>query len=104
MTLLLSIDAGTTSVKAGIFTPTGESLAIERIEYTIDIPQPGYAELDPEIYWRASVQAVGQAVSHSGARTRAPYSQTGNAAKDTAATCTIDSAASLKTAAEPVRR
>jgi len=67
MTLLLSIDAGTTSVKAGIFTPNGESLAIERVEYTIDIPQPGYAELDPEIYWRASVQAVRQAVSHSGA-------------------------------------
>jgi len=67
MKLLLSIDAGTTSVKAGIFTPNGESLAIERVEYTIDIPQPGYAELDPEIYWRASVQAVRQAVSHSGA-------------------------------------
>ena len=69
MELLLCIDAGTTSVKAGLFTPAGQCLAVERDEYQLDTPVPGYAELDPEIYWRGCVRATRQAVKRSGAET-----------------------------------
>jgi sugar (pentulose or hexulose) kinase len=58
MELLLSIDAGTTSVKAGLFTPDGNCLAIARQEYQLETPAPGLAELDPEVYWQASVRAI----------------------------------------------
>ena len=44
MALLLSVDAGTTSVKAGIFTPDGQCLAVERFEYLLETPAPGLPE------------------------------------------------------------
>ena len=50
MELLLGIDAGTTSIKAGLFTPDGQCLAVARQEYTLSTPQASWAELDPEIY------------------------------------------------------
>jgi sugar (pentulose or hexulose) kinase len=62
MTLLLSIDAGTTSVKAGVFTPNGECLAVERYEYQLENPAPEYTELDPEIYWQACLHVIRQAL------------------------------------------
>ena len=65
MELLLSIDAGTTSVKAGLFTPTGQCLAVEREEYDLNTPAPDYAELDPEIYWRSCAQVARRVVDRS---------------------------------------
>lgn len=56
--LLLGIDAGTTSVKAGLYDPEGEELATASVEYTLQTPQPGRVELDPEVYWRSLVTAV----------------------------------------------
>ena len=65
MELLLSIDAGTTSVKAGLFAPTGQCLAVERDEYKLNTPAPDYAELDPEIYWRNCVRVARRVVERS---------------------------------------
>lgn len=70
MALLMSVDVGTTSLKAGLFLPSGECLAIERCEYQIHSPRPGYAELDPEKYWQACLQAVRQVVQRCGADAR----------------------------------
>jgi xylulokinase len=58
MELLLGIDAGTTSVKAGLFSPNGQCLALERQEYPLSTPKADRAELDPEIYWQACVATV----------------------------------------------
>ncbi len=55
MELLLGIDAGTTSIKAGLFTPDGQCLAVVRQEYSLSTPQASWAELDPKIYWQACV-------------------------------------------------
>src|SRR5574341_1852848 len=55
MELLLGIDAGTTSVKAGLFRPDGQCLALTRQEYQLSLPRASWAELDPEIYWQACV-------------------------------------------------
>lgn len=66
MNLLLAIDAGTTSVKAGLFMPDGSCLAIARQEYPLDTPEVDRAELDPEIYWQACIDTVHQVMMQAG--------------------------------------
>jgi xylulokinase len=68
MPYLLGIDAGTTSVKAGIFSPQGHCAGIGRSEYQLDAPAPDRAQLDPETYWQACKSSVADALSQSGAR------------------------------------
>jgi len=58
MHFLLGIDAGTTSVKTGLFALDGRCLAVEREEYTLDTPAPDIVELNPEIYWQACQKTV----------------------------------------------
>ena len=65
MPYLLAIDAGTTSVKAGIFSPDGRCMGIGREEYQLDTPAPDRAELNPELYWRACVNTVREALEKS---------------------------------------
>jgi sugar (pentulose or hexulose) kinase len=67
MILLLGIDAGTTSVKAGLFSPDGRCLGISRQEYQLETPATDRAQLDPEVYWQACQQAVREALAQSGA-------------------------------------
>ncbi len=66
MTRLLGIDLGTSSVKAVIIDEKARLLAVGSREYPIDVPQPGYAEQDPQAWWKASVQAIRQAVEQAG--------------------------------------
>ena len=66
MHLLLAVDAGTTSVKAGIFAPDGRILGLAREEYRLDTPSVERAQLDPQIYWQACVWTVRQAVQQAG--------------------------------------
>lgn len=63
MTLLLGIDAGTTSVKAGLFNETGTCLVVARKEYQLDTPAAERAQLDPHVYWDALVCAVREAMA-----------------------------------------
>ena len=55
---LVGIDVGTTGVKAVRISETGEVLARHEEEYPLSIPQPGWAEQDPEDWWRASERAL----------------------------------------------
>lgn len=49
---LLSIDCGTQSLRALLFSPEGDLLARQQVEYAPYVsPAPGLAEQDPEIYW-----------------------------------------------------
>jgi xylulokinase len=67
MDLLLGLDVGTTSVKAGVFDAAGACLAVTGEEYRLEHPAPDRAEVDPEVYWRASRAAVRRAVVAAGA-------------------------------------
>jgi xylulokinase len=51
---LIGIDVGTTGVKAVRISETGEVLARAEEEYPLSIPQPGWAEQDPEDWWQAT--------------------------------------------------
>jgi len=58
MELLLGIDAGTTSVKSGLFSVDGQCLGVARQEYQLSTPRANWAELDPEIYWQACLSTT----------------------------------------------
>jgi xylulokinase len=66
MELLLAIDAGTTSVKAGLFSPDGGCLGVGRQEYQLETPAADRVQLDPEVYWQACVKTVREAIHQSG--------------------------------------
>lgn len=57
MKTLLGIDLGTTSLKVSLFSETGQWLASETHEYPILIPEPGYAEQDPNAWWNGLLDA-----------------------------------------------
>ena len=51
---VLAIDVGTQSVRALVFDPRGTLVAHARIPIEPYVsPQPGWAEQDPELYWRS---------------------------------------------------
>jgi xylulokinase len=68
MGLLLGIDAGTTSLKAGLFDDAGNQLAVAGEEYALATPEPVRAEIDAETYWRALVSVVGRVLDAPGIR------------------------------------
>jgi xylulokinase len=55
---LIGVDVGTTGVKAIRISESGEVLARHEEEYPLSIPQPGWAEQDPEDWWRATERAL----------------------------------------------
>jgi xylulokinase len=55
---IVGLDVGTTGAKAVAISATGEVLARAEEEYPLAIPQPGWAEQDPEDWWRASERAL----------------------------------------------
>jgi xylulokinase len=52
--VLVGLDVGTTGVKAIAISPDGRILASTSEEYPLSTPQPGWAEQDPEAWWRAA--------------------------------------------------
>jgi xylulokinase len=58
VTAFVGLDVGTTGVKALRLSPEGEVLARAERGYPLSIPQPGWAEQDPEDWWRAAEAAL----------------------------------------------
>ncbi|HET8647028.1 MAG TPA: FGGY-family carbohydrate kinase, partial [Vicinamibacteria bacterium] len=66
--VLLALDNGTQSVRALAFDPEGRLLARSRVPLTPYVsPQPGWAEQDPEYFWR-SLCAACQGLWRAGVR------------------------------------
>lgn len=66
MSCLLGIDLGTSSVKVVVFAVEGALKGVGMAEYPILTPRLGYAEQDPEHWWRATVDAVREALDKAG--------------------------------------
>jgi xylulokinase len=60
MTVLVGLDVGTTGVKALTLSPEGDVLAQVEEAYPLSTPQPGWAEQDPEDWWRAAESALAE--------------------------------------------
>src|SRR6266545_6600864 len=58
MSSLVGLDVGTTGVKALAVSPEGEVLSRIEEAYPLSTPQPGWAEQDPENWWRAAESAL----------------------------------------------
>jgi xylulokinase len=59
MQALLGIDLGTSGVKAALFAvDDGQTLASVTFDYPLSHPQPGWAEQNPEDWWRATISAI----------------------------------------------
>ena len=58
--MLLGIDIGTTGVRAAIFADDGRMVADASASCQHDSPRPGWAEVDPEAWWRAVARVLGE--------------------------------------------
>ena len=67
--LFLGLDVGTSGVKAILVAPSGDVVASATSPLTMQTPQPGWAEQDPEAWWRATLDAIARVAEHrAGAR------------------------------------
>ena len=64
--LFLTLDVGTTAVKAGLFDRDGTMVASASREYALDTPSPNVVELDAEVYWTTSLDALREVIAHGG--------------------------------------
>ena len=65
--LLCGIDAGTSRIRAIVFTPDGRPVAEGRRPTPVRLLGPGSAEHDPEALWQAACGALRDAAARSGA-------------------------------------
>ena len=62
----LGIDLGTTGLKSLLVRPDGRICGAGYREYPLSVPAPGYAEQDPEDWWRALRETVAEALQRAG--------------------------------------
>ena len=58
MTALVGLDVGTSSTKAVAIGPDGAVLSTAEAPYRVSMPAPGFAEQDPDLWWRAAESAL----------------------------------------------
>src|ERR671930_2561696 len=58
--IAVGVDVGTTGVKAVAVATDGRVLARSEKEYPLATPRPGWAEQDPDDWWRASESALAE--------------------------------------------
>ncbi|HET6382988.1 MAG TPA: FGGY family carbohydrate kinase, partial [Armatimonadota bacterium] len=58
MAYLLGIDVGTSGTRALLIAPDGTVIGRSTREYPLQTPRPGWAEQDPEDWWRATQEAT----------------------------------------------
>ena len=63
---VIGLDVGTTSVKGLAIDPVGNVLASVEASYPLATPRPGWAEQDPEDWWRATGEVLGGLTAEAG--------------------------------------
>ncbi len=66
MAFVLGIDVSTTATKAVLVDPAGVVVGIGTAEYGVSVPQPGWSEQDPQLWWHGTCRAIGEALAASG--------------------------------------
>ena len=59
---ILSIDQGTTSSRAIVFTHAGTIAGMAQREFTQIFPRPGWVEHDPKEIWSSQLQVIKDAM------------------------------------------
>ena len=60
MSVAVGLDVGTSGLKALAVSEDGEVVGSAEVEYGLSTPKPGWAEQDPEDWWRAAQEALEQ--------------------------------------------
>jgi xylulokinase len=68
---LLSIDIGTSKIKVGIFSETGERIALASLANRTISQQPFCAEQDPEAWWASVVTLIRRLLRHRAVKSNA---------------------------------
>lgn len=63
---LLALDAGTTSSRAIVFSPTGEIISMSQSEFPQIFPKEGYVEHNPDDIWESQIAVAKKAVADAG--------------------------------------
>lgn len=64
--LLVGVDVGTTGVKVIVSDRAGRVLAQASQEYPTHFPQPGWAEQEPEAWWKSARHVLGEVLAAPG--------------------------------------
>jgi xylulokinase len=64
---LVGLDVGTSAAKGVALAPEGRLLAVAEESYPFHTPRPGWAEQDPEDWWRASDRVLRRLAERAGA-------------------------------------
>ena len=56
--LLIGLDLGTSSVKAGVFNRQGRALALAGRPLAVTVPHSGWAEQDPRAWWQGACEVL----------------------------------------------
>ncbi|MFJ9500544.1 gluconokinase [Brevibacillus centrosporus] len=70
-TYFIGLDIGTTSTKAIVFTPSGAVRGVGNVDYPLLVPQPSWAEQDPETIFAAVISALKTAIEKADVDKRA---------------------------------
>ncbi len=68
MSLLIGVDIGTSATKTVLFDDFGTVVASSSMEYPLYQPENGWAEQDPEDWYKASVQTIKSVILKSGCK------------------------------------
>ena len=68
MAYVVGIDASTTATKAVLVDEAGAVVGIGMSEYRFDVPQPGWTEQSPELWWDGTVAAIRQVLASTRVR------------------------------------
>ena len=63
----LTFDLGTTGLKTALVNHDGRVPVVHTVEYSARAPQPGWAEMAPEVYWRAAITGARAVLAKTGA-------------------------------------
>lgn len=66
MSFLIGIDLGTSGVKTVLFDESGKPVASSTVEYPLYQPKLGWAEQDPEEWWRGTCESINNVLLKSG--------------------------------------
>ncbi|MDO4484301.1 MAG: xylulokinase [Clostridia bacterium] len=66
MKYLLGIDLGTSGTKTVLFDTEGKVIASSTVEYPLYQPKNGWAEQDPDDWWRAACTTISSVIAESG--------------------------------------
>jgi len=66
MAYLLGVDIGTSGTKTVLFDETGKTISSALFEYPLYQPKNGWAEQDPEDWWKATYETINEVLNKSG--------------------------------------